>query len=306
MGQKANESGGTQKRRKPRNSASEAHYLKVAVEARAGALHWENARLIDFSDSDLGIELSIPLLAGTLVVVHGELPGVANHRNHSKTKAEVRWCMVSKEGRYRAGLLLEASAARGSYYYHAPRELADSPELDYYDALQLSPKADPDMIHRAFRLLAQRYHPDNSETGSEDAFKILLEAYKVLSDPEKRAAYDVERHSTERQRWRIFSQPLNGGMDEERQKRHGILGLLYARRIRSADSPTMTIHELEDLLGCPREHLEASLWFLMGKGWCTRSDNGRYSITVTGFEQAEDQMPRPARSEHLLLDAAKG
>ena len=36
---------------------------------------------------------------------------------------------------------------------------------DYYETLQISPNADPDTIHRVYRLLAQRFHPDTQETG---------------------------------------------------------------------------------------------------------------------------------------------
>lgn len=50
----------------------------------------------------------------------------------------------------------------------------------------------------------------------------------------------------------------------------------------------MTVHEFEKLLGCPREHLEAALWYLKGKNYIQRSDNGRYTITIQGFEAAEE------------------
>ncbi len=42
---------------------------------------------------------------------------------------------------------------------------------DHYDTLQVSNKADPDTIHRVFRILAQRYHPDNLHTGSAEMFR---------------------------------------------------------------------------------------------------------------------------------------
>jgi len=60
--------------------------------------------------------------------------------------------------------------------------------IDLYEILQVSANADPDTIHRVFRILAQRWHPDNSETGSEEAFRQLTEAHTTLSDPERRAA----------------------------------------------------------------------------------------------------------------------
>ena len=58
---------------------------------------------------------------------------------------------------------------------------------DYYELLQISPNAEPETIHRVYRLLAQRFHPDNKETGDARRFRTIHEAYTVLTDPEKRA-----------------------------------------------------------------------------------------------------------------------
>ncbi|WGS53225.1 DnaJ domain-containing protein [Paraburkholderia sp. D15] len=62
---------------------------------------------------------------------------------------------------------------------------------DYYQVLGLAREASQDDIKRSYRKLARKYHPDVSkETDAEDRFKELGEAYDVLKDPEKRAAYD--------------------------------------------------------------------------------------------------------------------
>jgi curved DNA-binding protein len=62
---------------------------------------------------------------------------------------------------------------------------------DYYEIIGVPRDASPDDIKRAYRKLARKYHPDVSkETDAEARFKEVGEAYEVLRDPEKRAAYD--------------------------------------------------------------------------------------------------------------------
>ncbi|MEQ9005403.1 MAG: DnaJ domain-containing protein, partial [Pseudomonadales bacterium] len=63
---------------------------------------------------------------------------------------------------------------------------------DYYAVLGVDRKASADDIKKAYRRLARKFHPDvNAEPDAEDRFKEVGEAYEVLSDPEKRAAYDA-------------------------------------------------------------------------------------------------------------------
>src|SRR5688500_9992332 len=67
---------------------------------------------------------------------------------------------------------------------------------DYYDVLGVPRTADDAEIKRAFRRLAQQHHPDvDKNDGAEQRFKELNEAYRILSDRQRRAAYDMFGHA---------------------------------------------------------------------------------------------------------------
>jgi molecular chaperone DnaJ len=65
-------------------------------------------------------------------------------------------------------------------------------QRDYYDILGVPRGASDEDIKRAFRRLAQQWHPDvSTESGADDRFKEINEAYQVLSDPQRRQSYDM-------------------------------------------------------------------------------------------------------------------
>jgi len=281
------------RRRKPRRRAiSETEAVWVKLEELPGIPGEALAKIIDTSDIAIGVELSVALEENTYVVVNGHASGPTSN---GRIRARVVRCISLPNGTFSAGLVYEdgSDSDRPTGY--------SEPVVDYYEVLQVNQRADPETIHRIFRIMAQRFHPDNGETGNPEVFRGIMEAYQVLSDPEKRAAYDVNLHSERQVRWKIFNQDDAAvGKRAEASKRRGILDLLYTARMNQPGHPVMTIHELEDLLGCPREHLEFSLWYLRENALIIRSDNGRFSITVKGVDRAEADEGERLGNDRLL------
>jgi len=166
--------------------------------------------------------------------------------------------------------------------------VAEEPAADFYETLQISPNADADTVQRVFRMLAQRFHPDNKDTGNADRFRALHEAYSVLSVPEKRAQYDVNHQALRRERWRFAAGTnSNDDFEAEQQVRCTILEILYARRRAEPSNPSFSPYDLTQLTGQPREHLEFTFWYLAQRKFVTRDDQSRLTITVDGVDYVE-------------------
>jgi hypothetical protein len=296
----------SERRRKPRQKPNNnGQPVWVILQDVPGANSEVRAKLIDSNDLGLGIETDVHIEPSSVITVDG-------YQDTSGSLGKLRARVLNSipfRGVYRSGLKIEQTFGNGNGASSGARaNAATAPGEavpDYYEILQISPNADPDMIHRVYRLLAQRYHPDNAESGDEKVFRGITDAYKILSEPEKRAAYDVALHAHRQVRWRIFDQRQAAiGKVAEKSKRKGILELLYTKRCNEPEKPTMNLHELEDLLGCPREHLEFSIWYLKENGLIVRQDNGRLAVTAKGVDWAEQEEAAEKLRTDRLLEAA--
>ncbi|PYR74674.1 MAG: hypothetical protein DMF86_17760, partial [Acidobacteria bacterium] len=160
---------------------------------------------------------------------------------------------------------------------------------DYYEVLQVSANAELDTIHRVYRLLAQRFHPDNRESGDDTRFRAIHEAYTVLSNPESRARYDIVYQQQRQERWRLVSTGAKAENDFEIEQivRLTVLEALYTKRRLEPGDPGIFALDLEGMIGRPREHLEFTVWYLTQKKLAIRDDNSRLVITAEGVEYLE-------------------
>jgi curved DNA-binding protein CbpA len=162
-------------------------------------------------------------------------------------------------------------------------------EVDYYEVLQVSDTAEPETINRVYRIFAQRYHPDNRETGNEARFREITEAYHVLSNPERRAQYDAVSEKRRRDRWRVVSEGATSenNFELEQAVRLTVLEALYTKRRVDPQDPGIYLRELERMVGRPREHLEFTIWYLNQKK-LINSDDARMYLTADGAEYLEE------------------
>jgi len=157
---------------------------------------------------------------------------------------------------------------------------------DLYETLEVSPAASQETIEHMFRYLAQRYHPDR-DTGDADRFDEVVQAYRTLKEPEKRAAYDARHKTNLDYQWSLVEEAGdddNFAKDNLIQER--VLSVLYTRRKRDPREPGLGSVQLARLTGCPYEMLEFHLWYLKDKGWIMRMEDGSVAITADGVDRS--------------------
>lgn len=264
------------------------YQVVVYWEDDAGKVSTARPRARDISEAGMRIECPVRIEPGTRVCM--EVP-----RYSSPIEASVRYCVPGGSG-FRIGLEFTA-ATRQSMQPVAG-------EVDFYEVLQLSPKADMETVHRVYRIMAARFHPDNPESGDQERFLLLTEAYRILGDAESRARYDALR-GTERPRplplfqARAFVDEKEG----EANRRLGILCLLYAQRRRNAEHPAVSLLELEEVMAIPREYLEFTLWYLKQKKYIEMTQGADFTLTATGVDFVEEHTPANVILRKLITGA---
>ena len=177
---------------------------------------------------------------------------------------------------------------------------------DYYELLEISPQATQDTIHRVYRYMAARYHPDNLGMGNLEKFTEVTSAYKVLSEPNRRSEYDAQRAT----RQPTIRNPMSSTVDFMDQgegdlnRRLAVLAILYYRRRIYPNSPEVSLAEIEDRMGFPRDYLDFTTWYLAKKRYITRADNSDFTLTVEGVDFIETQRATIPLLDKLLTNGS--
>jgi len=178
--------------------------------------------------------------------------------------------------------------------------------IDYYEVLQVNPRAEVGTINRIYRHLAKRFHPDNPETGNRAKFDELAEAHETLSNPEKRAAYDALYADAIDDRLHLLDEAIGCEQrDDDRVVRERLLSVLYTQRRRDLLDPGIGEIQLERLLACPREHLAFHLWYLREKKYIERTDRG-FAITVLGIDEVDASRVRSREAQAQITAGETG
>jgi len=173
--------------------------------------------------------------------------------------------------------------------------------IDYYELLEISPNANAETIERIFRYFAQRYHPDNPQTGDRSRFDAVVEAHNTLRDPVRRAQYDINHQNQSRARSKLVDEVSGTKVWQDIDLQNKLLSLLYVKCRQSVSDPGVGYLDLERLTHCPAEHLEFHLWYLKEKGWVRRTENGMVAITADGVDRANSEHERKTTT-NLLAD----
>ena len=173
--------------------------------------------------------------------------------------------------------------------------------VDWYEVLGVAPDATDESIKRVFHLVASRFHPDNQDSGDLDRFLRVKTAFEVLSDEQRRKAFDEELRIHNKEPLPVFlSREFTSGVGGEHNRRLGMLCLLYNQRKLNPIVPGLSVLQLERLMFMPREHLEFTVWYLKQKKLVGVDDRSSLTITSEGIDFVEENLPREETVQKLL------
>lgn len=185
--------------------------------------------------------------------------------------------------------------------------MSDSvPFIDYYNILGVHPNCSSRSLETAYHFLAKKYHPDHTDKPDIDKFTDIIEAFRAINNPDKRAAYNT---IYSRETGYVFSsvEYENGDDDPDEHSalsdanaHRNILLFLYKRRREQARDAGVGRYYVQEMLKCSDELFEFHIWYLREKGFIATTEQGTLAITIEGVDHVIS-MSRNSLKERLLL-----
>lgn len=183
----------------------------------------------------------------------------------------------------------------------------DEEFVDFYAQLGVARTSDRAVIEKAYRRLAQLYHPDHTETADVDRFQEVTRAYRLLKNDKRRAKYD-ELWDKE-----LGSQPngeaprddivIDGATAVQDAEMHETLLLaLYRKRRENPRDPGLMPYYAQREIGCSDDSFEFHMWYLKAKGFIQITQESELVITIEGVDHVISNSR--AAKERLLLEQA--
>jgi curved DNA-binding protein CbpA len=165
---------------------------------------------------------------------------------------------------------------------------------DHYAFLGVDPRADLEVIKAAHAKLAEKFHPDNRETGDEEKLNGVNLALEILSDPSLRAEFDkIKGISKDEGDLKFSGVGFFTALGREAALRATVLCILYDRRRLKPFTPGLSIRITESMLEVSSEELYFALWYLKQRGFVFSDDKSNLQITVDGMDYLENNKPLP-------------
>lgn len=175
---------------------------------------------------------------------------------------------------------------------------------DHYAVLDIDPKADSEIIQRAYAKLAQKYHPSSS-TADPEKFAAVNMAYEILADPALRREFDrIKGVGQEEGPPRFSGLNFFEALGRDSLLRSALLCVLYDRRRTKPFTPSLSMRQLEGTLDITPEELGAALWYLKKRGLVSSDDKSSLQITVDGMDFLENNKPEPDAVMKFIKPAA--
>lgn len=176
---------------------------------------------------------------------------------------------------------------------------------DHYVILGVDPRANQEAIQAAYKALAQKFKPDNPQTGDKAKFDSVNQAYEVLCDPYLRAEFDKIKGLDQE-----GDNPQFSGMDffetlsRQSSLRMALLSILYDRRYKKPTKPSLSMRHIDGMLTVTNDELNFALFYLKKRGLVASDDKSNLQISVDGMDFIEQNSPAPEAVMRFLKPSA--